>query len=556
MLEPAAEQEAPRSGRQARLVIGEVRSICERHGITALDAFISACENFAHAGVLNIAIIGRFKAGKSSFLNHLLGTNLLPVGVIPVTSVVTEVEWGEVERVRVEFQNGVKICVDADSLPTFVAEAENPENAKRVKTVRIETPAMAPYRGIRFVDTPGLESVFSHNTQTSLDWLPNVGMALIAVGVDPPLTRSDIDLIRQVARFTPHIGVLLTKVDILDDSGREEVLSFVAGQLREVGVKPLTVYPYSNRPGFETLRQELASGLLESVSKGKDAEQAVIIQHKANALAAECESYLRIALRTAEASQEQRNELERLVLGNAESLEDVRTSFRITARHATQNTRSAFEALLRSEELPIRQKLLHELKVEYPRWTTSLASAADQFDNWLRVKLTAEISAVSTARRTEFLVPLMRTGRQLERELQDFRNRVSMRTLESLGMKLDTTEQPLTAREPSNPDIFIGKIFDHNWELFSWLIPMGLVKGAIHRHFAKRLEYLVFANLSRLATQWEESVNGALGLLEKDAQRRFEDLVGSLRRIISSQQSEIPGLHADLERLSALRSVR
>ena len=149
MLEPAAEQEVSRSGTQAHLVIGEVRSICARRGIKALDAFISACEKFAHADLLNIAIIGRFKAGKSSFLNHLLGTNLLPVGVTPVTSVVTEVEWGEVERVRVEFQNGVKICVDADSLPTFVAEAENPENAKRVKTVRIETPTMAPYRGIR-----------------------------------------------------------------------------------------------------------------------------------------------------------------------------------------------------------------------------------------------------------------------------------------------------------------------------------------------------------------------------------------------------------------------
>ena len=244
------------------------------------------------------------------------------------------------------------------------------------------------------------------------------------------------------------------------------------------------------------------------------------------------------------------------MLGDAESLEDVRTSLRITARHATQNTRSAFEALLRSKELPIQQRLLHELRAEYPRWTTSLAAAADQFDNWLRVKLTAEISAVSAARRTEFLVPLARASRQLERELQDFRNRVSLRTLESLGIRLDTTEQPLTAREPSNPDIFIGKIFDHNWELFSWLIPMGLVKGAIHRHFARRLEYLVFANLSRLTAQWEESVTGALGLLEKDAQRRFDDLIGSLRRIITAQQSEMPGLQADLERLSALRSVR
>jgi len=42
-------------------------------------------------------------------------------------------------------------------------------------------PALARFRGIRFVDTPGLESVLSHNTDASLEWLPNAGLAIVAV---------------------------------------------------------------------------------------------------------------------------------------------------------------------------------------------------------------------------------------------------------------------------------------------------------------------------------------------------------------------------------------
>ena len=42
--------------------------------------------------------MGRFKAGKSSFLNHFTNRSILPVGVVPVTAVVTEIRFGPVEK--------------------------------------------------------------------------------------------------------------------------------------------------------------------------------------------------------------------------------------------------------------------------------------------------------------------------------------------------------------------------------------------------------------------------------------------------------------------------
>jgi hypothetical protein len=102
--------------------------------------------------------------------------------------------------------------------------------------VQVELPAMERYRGICFVDTPGLDSVFEHNTDASIEWLPNTGLALVAVGVDPPLSAHDIELIRDLSRFTPNISVLLTKVDTLAPDERTEVEGFVRGNWDVIGM--------------------------------------------------------------------------------------------------------------------------------------------------------------------------------------------------------------------------------------------------------------------------------------------------------------------------------
>ena len=253
MTEPDSETVAPGIVRDA---LGAVEDLCRRHGISALEDFLESCRAFAQEKALSIAVLGRFKAGKSSFLNHLLGRPLLPIGVVPVTSVVTEIEWGPRERAEIRFADGRVELAPVERIGDFISETRNPENSKHVARVRVELTSMDRYRGIRFVDTPGLESVFEHNTDASLDWLPNVGLALVAVGVDPPLSRHDIELIRNLSRYTPNISLLLTKVDLLEEGERVQVREFVRKQLARYWNDAVPVFPYSVRPGFEHLRAE------------------------------------------------------------------------------------------------------------------------------------------------------------------------------------------------------------------------------------------------------------------------------------------------------------
>jgi hypothetical protein len=176
----------------------------------------------------------------------------------------------------------------------------------------------------------------------------------------------------------------------------------------------------------------------------------------------------------------------------------------------------------------------------------------ERFDEWLCDGVTREMAALSAQHRGEFLEPARRAGRQLSQSLQDFRNRLAKQTLEALGVSLETTQVELTAQEPRSPDIRVGRIFDHNWELLSVVAPMSLLQRAVKRHFERRVADVVFMNLSRLASQWESVVGAALVILEKDSIRRFDTLIATIEKLIASAGQDAPRIRADLERLGSL----
>ena len=536
-----------------RKALDTAGEICGQYQITALEDFLESCRAFAEEETLNIAVFGRFKAGKSSFLNHLLGRQLLPVGVIPVTTVVTEVEYGPQERAEVRFLDGRVEPVPLERVGEFLSEAHNPENTKQTALVRVELPSMERYRGIRFVDTPGLESVLEHNTDASMDWLPNVGLALVAVGVDPPLSQHDIELIRNLSRYTPNISLLLTKVDLLDASESTEVKGFVQKQLARYWTGSVPVFQYSVRPGFEHLRAHLNESLLSQVHAEADEQHAAILRHKIASLIGECIDYLRVALKAAETADTEREQLRQRILGQKESLDDTRLALRLIVRHAAGTARSTFEVILQKDEQAVRESTLAGLGREFSGWTRSLSTAIERFDDWLRAAMTHEMAELSAKHRGDFIGPVHRVAHQLSQSLQDFRNRLSERTLDALGVPLRTTQIDLRTEDPRSPDVRVGKIFDRNWELLSFVAPMALLKGPVKKHFERMVADVVFMNLSRLASQWEEIVGGALGAAEKESTRRLDSLITTIERLIASAGQEAPRIRGDLERLESLR---
>ncbi|MGZ6276698.1 MAG: dynamin family protein, partial [Syntrophales bacterium] len=262
-------------------LLKNVLELCARFSIVSLNRQIEACQQLlVQNPPIDVAILGQFKAGKSSFINSLIGKSILPVGVIPVTTVITRLQYGEREQAAVKYFDGSVAEIGINDIETFTAEAENPSNKKNVEVVDIELPSLRSYTGLRLVDTPGLGSVFKYHVETSENWLPHVGAAILAISSDRPLSDNDVQLIRELTQHTPNIVVLLTKADLLSPEQQDEVIEFFERTIQRELNRRLPIYVYSTHVKTEAYKDRLEAGLLSMLSLNRDFEFRKILQYK------------------------------------------------------------------------------------------------------------------------------------------------------------------------------------------------------------------------------------------------------------------------------------
>ncbi|RLB88478.1 MAG: Dynamin family protein, partial [Deltaproteobacteria bacterium] len=101
----------------------------------------------------HLVVLGQFKRGKSTFINSIIGDRILPTSVVPLTSIVTMLKYGEVEKIEVIFEEGGRQVISRDNLPDYVTERGNPKNMKKVKHVEIAFPSAFLKDGVFIIDT-------------------------------------------------------------------------------------------------------------------------------------------------------------------------------------------------------------------------------------------------------------------------------------------------------------------------------------------------------------------------------------------------------------------
>lgn len=203
-------------------------------------------ENRFHA-----VVVGEFKRGKTTFVNALLGAPVLPTAVIPLTSIVTAVTWGSEPCAEVRFADGRVRRVQPEELPRYITERENPRNRLRVERAVLSFPAEDLRDGVFLVDTPGVGSVYRHNTDAARRFVPEADVAIFLTSVDPPISSSELDFLREVREHAGRVFFVLNKVDYLAEADLAEAIAFTEGVLAEALDRPIRVYPISARLALE-----------------------------------------------------------------------------------------------------------------------------------------------------------------------------------------------------------------------------------------------------------------------------------------------------------------
>lgn len=265
LVDPAGSQT---SGTAASAVLERLRAICLRRGDNANAEWVASLSERLETQTFNLVVFGEFKRGKTTFINALIGDDLLPSAVVPLTSVVTILHYSPAERIEVEFLDGSTRIVPRAELHEYVTEKRNPENVKGVKVVRAGIPCELLENGMQLVDTPGVGSVYDHNTEATRDFLPHVDGAILLVASDPPISRGECEFLLEMRPHVARLFVVQNKIDQLRPQDLEESLSFTRGVLKQVlGNGGVQVFPVSAREALEA-RQTQDTGRYERSRMG------------------------------------------------------------------------------------------------------------------------------------------------------------------------------------------------------------------------------------------------------------------------------------------------
>ena len=533
--------------------LNRIASLADEFRLTSLQPQIGASrELLQRSNGIDVAVFGRFKAGKSSFLNHLTGRAVLPIGVVPLTAVITRLRYGERESAEVRFLDGAVNEIPVSEIGLYVGENENPNNAKHVAAVEVGLPELKPLAPLQFVDTPGLGSAFAHNTEVALNWLPHVGAALVAVSSDAPLSERDLALLKDLRRHTPKIVLLLTKADLLTEPQRMEVTAFVEAQLRREWDGGHLVFFYSIKPELAAMKAKLLTELLEPLRQNKDEAGCQILRHKLASLRDQTLNYLRVALAAATQAESARNALREKLAEERRQSGLLRSELSVFAREQSANALDAFLEQLQPTQTALQEKLTRELRGQFPQWNLRLPPLLDVWRGWLNEFLNRELAEVSRQQRPLFCAPLHKTQAHLTRTLRALHDRLAGHVKAALGVMLTPREFALEVREPQAPPVDVAYAFDAAFTAVGCLIPLTLFRHSVERVLLRKARYEVEKNLSRLAADWRDRVGVAIEDLRRQTESAVQDELTALEQMLKQMPSGVPRLRKRIAELESL----
>jgi ribosome biogenesis GTPase A len=559
---PPLEAEAPPAAG-----LRDLARLASEAGAPRIASEATAVSERIAEGRFYVACVGQFKRGKSSLLNALAGSAVLPVGVLPVTSVATVLRWGEGLAARVRFSGGSWRDIRPEALAAYVAEENNSENKIGVSAVEVFLPSPLLASGMCLVDTPGIGSVFAGNTMTTREFVPHVDAAIVVLGADPPISGEELALVEEVSRHVERLFFVLNKADRLPPEECAEAARFAERVLKErLGSKatPLLLVSAIERLASGPTRdwEELESSLdrlarESGASLVREAEQRAI-KRFLDRLLAEIDEQQEALVRPVAESEKRIGSLSASVAEAGRSMADLGYLLmaevdRLTVKFGEDREKFLSAALASAERELIRQIDAGAAETSLRPLRTRVREAAAAIarrhvDAWLASEQpAAEALYRGAAERflalgNEFLRRFLKSG---ELGPETFPAELGHEAGFRAKSRLFYTEL-LAVAQPS----------PLSWVLDRLRTP-GALRRAVGRDAAAYLERLLSSNSARIQNDLIERVRESRRRLEAEIRARLSEAVCSatsaLERAKARHAEGDASVAAELGRLDGLR---
>ena len=166
-----------------------------------------------------LVIVGEFNAGKSAFINAIVGSSVALEGVTPTTARINVLQYGE--------------------------SVQHEVRGPALSVIKAPVPLL---REIHIVDTPGTNAIMREHEAITTQFVPRSDLVLFVTSADRPFTETERAFLEQVRGWGKKVVIVINKIDILDGAHQvDEILRFVADNARALlGLSP-DIFPVSSR---------------------------------------------------------------------------------------------------------------------------------------------------------------------------------------------------------------------------------------------------------------------------------------------------------------------
>ncbi len=533
-------------------LLTEIKDICSKYQITSLQGPIDSVDNLAEERLIDIAIFGQFKAGKSSFINSFLQKHILPTGVVPVTSVITRIFYGNKEKAWIKFNDGRALTIRLDEIGDYITEAKNPDNIKRVSIANIEIREMEPFRGLCFVDTPGLGSIYLNNSKTAKEWTDQATIAIVCISAERPLSETDLSLIKELQGYSYRLVCLLTKTDLFTQPQLQEIRLFLRQSLMKE-IKTFELYSYSVFNNTDIYRNEIIENICKPFLGQHEKEIEKILRHKTRTIASGCLNYIEIAWNASLKTDDERGELRSRIFTEKTNIRYIRQELRlITESEKAMVREEIYERLQKYNTLEFIKEIKADFKTGYDSWKGNLYVLSRRFEQWLKSELAVKLKAFADNEQPGFNELLSRINDHYNFYTKTFREKLSDNIYDVLGIRLSSNEWVHELKPLIQPDVSIYQAFDSHIDLYWFLFPMILFKKLFRRHFSRQIETEIEKNITRMASDISEIINKEIDNIKAQTLSWIFTELETLEKVLAAGHSISGELSATRSRLEEI----
>jgi small GTP-binding protein len=240
----------------------------------------------------HLVVLGEFNHGKSTFVNALLGQDVLPTGITPTTASINHVVHAQNPTARVVLSSGESRYLEPTQLKEWVTVAGG--HASEVAFVELGYPSELLVNNVVLVDTPGVNDLNEQRAEVTYGYVPRADAVVFLLDAGQALKDSEREFLRSrvLESARDRLIFVLGKMDLLNADERVAVVDYVRQGLAQITTDPI-VFPLSAKDWAKS--GDPASGmpqLLAYLERFLARDRAQVILDNAAADAARTAAYL------------------------------------------------------------------------------------------------------------------------------------------------------------------------------------------------------------------------------------------------------------------------